>query len=302
MKHSFLQKRQQLYVDGQPIAKSNLNIRDMATKRTYIRLNTGLLPHAMLLTVMLVGCFTALAEATEYKKILTEGKTWVYTNGNISGGWYDLYTGTKYVAKVVGDTVVYSIPAKKILIKYEHPDKEGFKDKPKTGEYIRIFAEENGIIFEPTDDNSSLLYVDMDVDNNPTPEIGVPVLSVDYIDSPMGKLKRIFMGEAKDIKKNEIYPLCMIEGVGSSNTLITPDGNKTDGGGYERMTAFYYNDALVFTEEDFSPFPVGVEEIDVEKATPGNDDAPYYDLMGQRVKNPVPGSILIHNGCKIVYR
>ena len=94
----------------------------------------------------------------------------------------------------------------------------------------------------------------------------------------------------------------MIEGVGCTNTCITPDNLADNGINYQRMTAFYYNDELVFTEEDFSPFPIGVEEIDVEKAATGTDDAPYYDLMGQRVKNPVPGSILIHNGSKVVYR
>ena len=272
----------------------------MATKRTYIRLNTGLLPHAMLLTVMLVGCFTALAEETEDKKILTEGKRWEYIDNNLHGlEYYERTRGTKYMAEVIGDTVIYSKPAKKLLIKYEHPDKEAFKDKPKTGEYIKVFIEENGRVYSQ-DDSYQQVYVDMNIEDNKAFGV-IPVEHEDYIESPMGKLKRVYFTSLLD-NKDVYHPLAMIEGVGSSNSFVGQDLFATDGGNHTRMTAFYYNDELVFTEEDFSPFPVGVEEIEVEKAAAGCDDAPYYDLMGQRVKNPVPGSILIRNGCKVVYR
>lgn len=248
--------------------------------------------------VALISCVSVIAQEIEYKKVLTEGKRWEYESDHLLGS-PESWIGVKYSAEVIGDTIVYSKEAKKLLVKWEMPDMEWCKDRPKTGERVEVFIEENGKIYQQFDHYEEV-FMDMNYENNWL-YMCYSIVHEDFIESPMGKLKRIFFNEAQDWR--DIYrPLGMIEGVGTSNTYVTPDFDMTDGHYYDRMTAFYYNDELLFTEEDFRIIPSGTLEIEPEKNMLEEENTPYYDLMGRVVKKPVPGSILIHQGRKIIYK
>lgn len=271
------------------------NKRNMITNKYGMCRSAWKIRSLMLFFFTLLASVSVLAKEIEYKKVLTEGKRWEYEYDILCGSSEDV-GGTKYSAEVIGDTMVNSKAAKKLLVKWEIPDQEWSKDMPKTGERVEVYIEENGKIYRQYDSGYTEEYMNMNYEENWI-YMWCPIVYEDYIESPMGKLKRIFLNEIDDWQG--IYrPLGMIEGVGASNTYVSP-GSEIINGPFYRMTAFYYNDELLFTEDDFRIIPSGNLELELENNI--DENAPYYDLMGQEVRNPVPGSIYIHQGRKIVY-
>lgn len=267
-------------------------MRTIISKRVCLH-SVSIIRNGLLLCVMLLmPGLQSRADETEYKKVLTEGKCWEYVSDNLALGPSDIHTGVKYWAEVIGDTLVYSKPAKKVLIKYVLPDKEVYKHLPKTGEKVRVFIEENGRIYEQLEDRT-IEYMNMRYGDKPFYH---PFMSDDcmvhddYIDSPFGKLKRRYYDEVKDWWG--VYrPLAVIEGVGTSNTLLTPDFQMSDGYYYYKMLAVYYNDEVLFTENDFRPFPAELENVDADN----NDNMEMiYSVNGYRVSSSclVPGLYL----------
>lgn len=250
----------------------------------------------LLIMIVMLG-FQSRADETGYQKVLTEGKCWEYVSDNISLGPRDVHTGVKYWAEVIGDTVVNSKQAKKVHISYRLPDKAVFKHLPKTGEKVRAFIEENGIIYEQLEDRT-IVYMNMFYGDKPFSHPFMsedPKVLDDYIDSPFGKLKRRYYDEVKDWWGIN-HPLAVIEGVGTSNTLLTPDFERGDGYYYYKLLAFYYNDELLYTENDFRPFPAELENIESEDAENSEE---IYSVNGFRVNRNslVPGLyIRVKNG------
>lgn len=231
-----------------------------------------------------VACLGMEAQETQYKPILTEGKTWIYEFDDMHGFWTQ-FPHSKKIAKVAGDTIVEGKNAKKILVKSENSDWDA--------DNYRIFFEENGIL---SDEYGELVNMNLNVGD--LMDGYIKILKVDVFQSPIGPLKRIIMSEPGAER-----PYSMIEGVGYYSTL--QDNVRPVDGTYWRCVACYDGETLICTGEDFKD-PASVEEIlgnsSSENQYEYNASQAAYDIHGRVVKNPMMGSIVIQNGRTFVIK
>lgn len=119
---------------------------------------------------------------------------------------------------------------------------------------------------------------------------------IDYVDTDLGKLKRIHFDDLV-----YRYPRALVEGIGYSNDLMLGYDDPI-GGSFIELKECYDNGKLIFTTGDFTS---ALREIDAENETATESldfNQPMYDSMGMQVKNPVPGTVVIQNHKKFVVK
>ena len=239
------------------------------------------------LAIVIFALIDSSASAQEYKKMFTDGKKWVYEETMFAPPKHPDHE-QRWIEEVVGDTVYNSKPAKIVLVKHSYVSQK--YDINDYNEYKYVVWEENGISYigDKMICNMNLNRGDSFYDHE--------VESIDYVDTGLGKLKRIHF---QDLAYR--YPRVLVEGIGYSNNLMLGYDNPI-GGSFIELKECYDNGKLIFTTADFTS---ALREIDAENETSTeslNPNQPMYDLMGMHVKNPVPGTVVIQNRKKFVVR
>lgn len=241
---------------------------------------------------------------TSYKRVLTDNKVWVYEYGSYNPLETEFYSA-KYTAKVVGDTLCDNMSAKKLSVCLESldtTDPENPIKEQKTS--IKVLFEENGIIWDEDGCKYFDLNQEVGEDYYPKMQMGniyddMTIFTVEYIDeceSMIGPLKRIGY---HDIGNNAF---AMVEGIGTSiNHLFNLHPHYR----FVKMTVCYDNGIPIFYEKDFFRNQNGVRDLEYEHAGNSNSydpSKPAFNLMGNKIFNPSPGSIIIQDGRKVVIR
>ena len=116
------------------------------------------------------------------------------------------------------------------------------------------------------------------------------------------------------IQLYEIYPAEKL--IMEVTPWLNTDGNcwqlMCDFGGYHRDDMWGFTivipEGTVYSSDDhnvkclrseFRNESAGVDNITVNQS---QSDSPVYDLFGRKVNKPIPGSMYIHNGKKIIYK
>ncbi len=223
----------------------------------------------------------------EYKKMFTDGKKWVYEETMFAPPKHPDHE-QRWIEEVVGDTVYNSKPAKIVLVKHSYVSQK--YDINDYYEYKYVAWEENGISYVGDKMICNMNLTDGDSFYNHD------VKSVDYVDTDLGKLKRIHF---QDLVYR--YPRALVEGIGYSNDMMLGYDDPI-GGSFIELKECYDNGKLIFTTADFTS---ALREIDAEMETAPESVDPnqmMYDIMGMQVKNPQSGALVIQNHKKYVVK
>lgn len=239
------------------------------------------------LAIVIFALIDSSASAQEYKKMFTDGKKWVYEETMFAPPKHPDHE-QRWIRTIIGDTAYNAKPAKILLVKHSYVSQK--YDINDYNEYKYVVWEENGISYigDKMICNMNLNRGDSFYDHE--------VESIDYVDTGLGKLKRIHF---QDLAYR--YPRVLVEGIGYSNNLMLGYDNPI-GGSFIELKECYDNGKLIFTTADFTS---ALREIDSENETSTeslNPNQPMYDLMGMQVKDPVTGTVVIQNHKKFVVK
>lgn len=248
---------------------------------------------------------TAYSENGEYRKVLTDGKMW---KANLRRPSFSKVK-TYFTVTIAGDTTVYDLNAKKLLVEYiEYYYLDGLENPPRIskGYFYDVAAEQNGVVWCHNINNEFVKAMDVklnlgdkfEIQFNKPDSLGVSqVTHIDYCDTPLGRLKRIFLNESEWwIGGHQVF----VEGVGFLSDCYTQI--YTDDASEIWVTECYDNGQLIFSEKDFMISVIGVDEIsDNPKQNIKYDPCQVtYDIFGNVIQNPIPRTVVIQNGKKFI--
>lgn len=245
---------------------------------------------------------TALANATnvcntEYHPIMENGKVWYILNI-----MHKESSKKDYLTKVwiAGDSIIDGTIVKKIA-------KQDLSESSIT--HYTIIKEENKQLFFLFKDDSDKIWCPILDFNCSKDDNTIPLFPGNYDGSVDYCLIRdegiITLSEKKYryLKVESHYSHYWIEGVGSPDMFIltifpapTYDLNIPIS---QRLESCYLNDELIYTYDEFSNALVS----SIDNSIIGNSSRFIkHDIFGQKIYNPLPGTIYIQNGKKFIMK
>ena len=241
-----------------------------------------------------LSMFTMPGKAKDYLPVLVEGREWVYGDSIVSGK--PVKPINEWTQRTLGrDTVIDDKVWVQIADRFCSTMPET-REKGSVGFY---FHEDNDVIYGFVGDENTLLFDTCCEHMNMGLEVGdifvaATVVKVDSIKVRGVVRKRITL---KGGLKEEPYTY-FVEGIGISNTAY---GDYMPG----RRIRYLFrvrdkDDNVIFTKDDFlAPSYTGTDGIELIECDAPVDDR-IYDLYGNPVANPLPGTIYIRRGHKFV--
>lgn len=230
-----------------------------------------------------------------YLPILVDGRLWTYGDSMAGHSKYPIIHQWSY-CKIEKDSIFDGRIWKKIIgWSSIIPESLTFTSYNHEGDGVIYFSgkDENGKRYFSED----FKYIDMNLKVGDDFGIG-EVIKVDSINVRGVVRKRISMNSCRPTEQEAFF----VEGIGASSDayidLGPGDHSET---GYIRylLSVTDENGNVIFTQEDFRAPSYSESGIVGVEDDAQNDDR-IYDLYGQPVSNPLPGSIYICRGKKFI--
>lgn len=258
--------------------------------------------------MVMTACFSA--EARDYAKIFTVGKSWEH--------WYSVPpSGEKWTVRieVVGDSVIadrnYTV-LKRTIDEYEAAWGESSYKYVSTDIALILGYEEDGRTYyfngtlpdvDPTADVMNPI-LDMNLNDSDICKFyGGPEGFDHYYEEPVTESHLTLMGHSRKVlKANGGY---WIEGIGTTNEQcwIRPFSLYFEArilaGGY--LEKCYDGDELIYDRKEFEQL-AGISAVVPDQMTSGENDVTIYNLQGMPVTSPKSGEIYIQHGRKLIWR
>lgn len=254
----------------------------------------------MILAGIMISYFAVIVaqhkpENEQYLPIMVDGRLWTYGDSMAGHSKYPIIHQW-YYSKIEKDTV-YDGKRWKKIIKWSNV-------RPEELIYTNYYHEEAGVVYFSGWDEAdkpffSNEYKRIDMNLKVGDDFGIgEVIKVDSINVRGVVRKRISMNSCRPTEQEAFF----VEGIGaSSNAYVDLGPGDHSETGYIRylLSVTDENGNVIFTQEDFRAPSYSESGIVGVEDDAQNDDR-IYDLYGQPVSNPLPGSIYIRRGKKFI--